>query len=74
MFLRVILRGLINTGPDVDVLLVKMMPPSWRSVFALVGLLTRDFLCLISLCSNACGVVKQRGKVLYSEQLLAVFI
>ncbi len=24
-------------GSDVDVLLVKMMPPSWRQAFALVG-------------------------------------
>ncbi len=30
-------------GSDVDVLLVKIMPPSWRSVFALVGLLTLDY-------------------------------
>ncbi len=30
-------------GSDVDVLLVKIMSPSWRSVFALVVLLTLDF-------------------------------
>ncbi len=45
---------------------LKMMPPSWRSVFALVGLLTFDS------CVRSLFVAMH--VVLYSERLLAVFI